>query len=219
MRQRKVKNEAEKLASYPDYLPEKPEIYKGKWQGLFEMKKEVAIKGRELYIEVGCGKGKFITDLAEQNPDCNYIGIEGQGSVILRALEKGRSKQLPNLVFIHAYIKDIGDYFDQGEISGIYLNFSDPWPKDRHDKRRLTHRSYLEGYKSVLKKGQFIAFKTDNNGLFDFALEEFQGMDMEILECTRDLHGSDLPARLVTTEYEEKFKAEGKPINYCKVKP
>lgn len=207
MRQRKVKNEAEKLASYPDYLPEKPESYKGKWQG------------SEIYIEVGCGKGKFITDLAEQNPHCNYIGIEGQGSVILRALEKGRKKALPNLVFIHAYIKDIGDYFDAGEISGIYLNFSDPWPKDRHDKRRLTHRNYLEGYKKILKKDSFIAFKTDNNDLFDFALEEFRGMGMEIMESTRDLHGSDLSARFVTTEYEEKFKGDGKPINYCKVRP
>lgn len=212
MRQRKIKNEEERLAEHSDYIAKRPMENKGRWHRIFE-------NHGEIYIELGCGKGKFILDLAEKNPQNNYIGIEGRGSVVLRALEKASDKKLRNLIFINEYIKNIEDYFEEDELSGIYLNFSDPWPKDRHAKRRLTHINYLEGYKKVLKSGQFIDFKTDNEGLFDYALEEFEKAGVEILECTKDLHGSELAAKNITTEYEEKFVKEGKKINYCKVRP
>lgn len=210
MRQRKVKNEEERLAEHHQYLIERPMETKGQWQNVFE-------NGNGIYAEFGCGKGKFIMTLAEQNPDRNYIAVEGRGSIILRALEKAAQEGLKNIVFVKEYIKDVGDYFEEDELSGIYLNFSDPWPKDRHAKRRLTHGKYLEGYQRILKKGQCIEFKTDNDDLFAFARSEFENSGMKVLEVTEDLHSTDLEAKKVTTEYEDKFHAAGKKINYCKV--
>ncbi|MEL7656730.1 MAG: tRNA (guanosine(46)-N7)-methyltransferase TrmB [Bacillota bacterium] len=210
MRQRKVKNEQERLAEHHQYLIEDPKAMKGKWQQAFE-------NGNDIFAEFGCGKGKFIMTLAEQNPERNYIAIEGRGSIILRALEKATREGLENIVFVKEYIKDVNEYFQEEELSGIYLNFSDPWPKDRHAKRRLTHSRYLDGYRNVLKKDQCIEFKTDNNDLFAFAQNEFESCGMKILESTEDLHSTELAAKNVTTEYEDKFHAEGKKINYCKV--
>lgn len=210
MRQRKVKNEEERLAEYHQYLIEDPKTKKGRWREVFE-------NDNGIYAEFGCGKGRFIMTLAEQNPDRNYIAVEGRGSIILRALEKAAEKGLGNIVFINEYIRDVNDYFDEDELSGIYLNFSDPWPKDRHAKRRLTHSRYLDGYGKVLKKDCFIEFKTDNDDLFSFAKGEFEGCGMKILESAGDLHSTELDAKDVTTEYEDKFRVEGRKINYCKV--
>ena len=210
MRQRKVKNEEEKIAEHHQYLIGEPRAMKGKWREVFENKNGI-------YAEFGCGKGKFIMDLAEKNPDRNYIAVEGRGSIILRALEKATREGLENIVFVKEYIKDVNEYFGKEELSGIYLNFSDPWPKDRHAKRRLTHGRYLEGYRKVLKEGCCVEFKTDNDDLFAFAVGEFEGSGMRLLERTEDLHGSGLDAKNVTTEYEDKFRAEGKKISYCKV--
>ena len=210
MRQRKVKNEEERLARHHQYLAENPQSMKGKWRQAFENENEI-------YIELGCGKGKFIMTLAEQNPDRNYIAVEGRGSIILRALEKAAREELNNIVFIKEYVRDINEYFEEDELSGIYLNFSDPWPKDRHAKRRLTHSRYLDGYRSVLKSGRCIELKTDNDDMYAFALNEFTECGMKILESTEDLHGSEFEARKVTTEYEDKFRESGQKINYCKV--
>jgi tRNA (guanine-N7-)-methyltransferase len=210
MRQRKVKNEEERLAEHHQYLIEDPKARKGNWRELFE-------NGNDIYAELGCGKGKFIMTLAEQNPDRNYIAIEGRGSIILRALEKAAREGRKNIVFVKEYIKDVSEYFAEDELSGIYLNFSDPWPKDRHAKRRLTHGRYLDGYRKVLKDGCCIQFKTDNVDLFAFAAGEFKGCGMKLLEFTEDLHNADLEAKNVTTEYEDKFREEGRKINYCKV--
>ena len=210
MRQRKVKNEEERLAEHHQYLIEKPMEMKGNWQNVFE-------NGNGVYAEFGCGKGKFVMTLAEQNPDRNYIAVEGSGSIILRALEKAAQEGLTNIVVVKEYIKDVTDYFDESELTGIYLNFSDPWPKDRHAKRRLTHGRYLEGYRKILKEGNCIEFKTDNDDLFAFALEEFETNGMKLLEVTEDLHNANFEAKNVTTEYEDKFRAGGKKINYCKV--
>lgn len=209
MRQRKVKNEEERLAEHHQYLIENPKAMKGKWRELF---------GNEngIYAEFGCGKGKFIMTLAEQNPDRNYIAVEGRGSIILRALEKAACEGRRNIIFVKEYIKDVSEYFGEGELSGIYLNFSDPWPKDRHAKRRLTHGRYLEGYRFILKKGCCIEFKTDNDDLYDFAVCEFESSGLKLLEATEDLHNSELEAKSVTTEYEDKFLAAGKKINFCK---
>ena len=211
MRQRKVKNEEERLAALSICFVQNPEALKGRWQEAFG-------NTNPIFIEIGCGKGQFAISSAKLHPENNYIAVEGQGSVILRALEKVQDGGHPNILFVHAYIREIEDLFKPGELSGVFLNFSDPWPKDRHAKRRLAHSIYLEGYKKVLKEGGTIEMKTDNVELFEFAAAEFLSSAFEIMEETRDLHGTLLPARLVTTEYEDKFREQGKRISYIKGK-
>lgn len=207
MRQRKIKNQEEKLAAF-DYLAVKElEKNKGKWRELFG-------NTAPIFVEVGCGKGQFITTLAKQNPQCNYLAIEGADSVVLRAFEKAAQEEVGNVRFITQYIRDLRDFFEEGEIAGIYLNFSDPWPKDRHAKRRLTHSHFLESYFHVLKKDGLLEFKTDNDDLFVFSVEEFMNSPFTVLEQHDDLHRSDLPARLVMTEYESRFCKLGKNIHY-----
>lgn len=210
MRQRKVKNEEEKIAEHHRYLIDDPMDRKGKWQQVFENKNTI-------FAEFGCGRGQFILTLAEQHPDQNYIAFEGRGTIILRALEKAIKKDLNNIFFVNKYIIDVNDCFEQGELSGIYLNFSDPWPKKRHAKRRLTHNRYLKGYQKILKAGCYIEIKTDNDELFSFTCEEIKNNNMNILELTEDLHRTELEAKNVTTEYEDKFHKSGKNINYCKI--
>jgi len=208
MRLRKIKNIEEKIAEHHQCLIDDPRDRKGKWQQVFK-------NGNELYAEFGCGRGQFILALAEQNPARNYIAVEGRSSVMLRALEKAAKAKLDNIVFINEYIHDVHDYFDKAELAGIYLNFSDPWPKGSHAPRRLTHARFLNGYRSILKEGSCIEFKTDNNALFAFAKREFEKSGMPLLRSTEDLHCTDYGAKNVTTEYEDKFKAQGKKINYC----
>lgn len=207
MRQRKAKNMEERLAALSHYMVEEPCKYKGRWRELFGNE-------GELYLELGCGKGQFLTGHASSNSDGNYIGIEGQDSVLLRALEKTDAAQIANIRFVHLFVQDIRDLFEDGELSGIYLNFSDPWPKARHAKRRLTYGERLLGYRQVLSPSGFIAVKTDNEGLFEFTLEEIRRCGLEIREMSRDLHNSEYQAREITTEYEDKFRNAGKNINY-----
>lgn len=207
MRQRKAKNMEERMAVLSNYQIEDPFSWKGRWEQAFE-------KEGEVYLELGCGKGQFLTAQALRNGGRNFVGIEGQDSVLLRALEKTDEKGIVNVRFVHLFVRDIRDLFDDGELSGIYLNFSDPWPKKRHMKRRLTYGEYLQRYRQVTKKDGFIAIKTDNEALFDFTLEEIQRIGFEIREMTRDLHNSSYAAKEITTEYEDKFLAAGKPINY-----
>lgn len=207
MRQRKAKNMEERIAALNHYMIEDPLDRKGDWQDCF------AKKGK-LYLELGCGKGQFLNRKASLNGDANFIGIEGQDSVLLRALEKTDETGIANIRFAHLFVRDIRDLFADGELSGIYLNFSDPWPKKRHAKRRLTYGEYLLRYRQVLDRDGFIAVKTDNDALFDFTLEEIQRMGLEIKELSRDLHNSAYCAKEVTTEYEDKFRAAGKNINY-----
>lgn len=178
---------------------------------------------KELYLEIGCGKGNFIIKKALANPDKNFIAIEGQETVILRALEKTRElaeggADLSNLKFMLNFVHTMDDLFEEGQLSGIYLNFSDPWPKARHAKRRLTYRERLKDYAWALKDGGFVEFKTDNDALYDSALEEIEATGYEITEQTRDLHNSDFESRLTTTEYEDRFRERGKNINYVKIK-
>ncbi len=211
MRQRKIKNEEEKIDAFSTFVLKKAKLYKGHWSEVFGNKNPI-------YLEIGCGKGQFISALAKSNPNCNYIAVEGAGSVVLRALEKASDLELKNVKFITDYINELTDFFER-EIDGIYLNFSDPWPKDRHAKRRLTHTRYITGYKSILKKGGCIEFKTDNDGLFAFSVEEFLRNDMELSECTDNLHETNLEAKQFVTEYEEKFSKTGKNIHYLKAVP
>lgn len=214
MRQRKVKNEAEKLAAVGEYMIKGGMAYKGVWRGHFS----VSDNNRPLFVEIGCGRGHFLAEHAMMNPQNLYLGIEGRSSIVLRSLELIKKKKLLNMLCIPDYIDDIRDYFGKGELDGIFLNFSDPWPKDRHNKRRLTHRRFLEGYKEVLKPGSHIEIKTDNEGLFKFTLEECKHMGMDIIEISYDLHKSNLAARFITTQYEERFRLLNKKILYCMVK-
>lgn len=210
MRHRKVKNLDERIEANKEFLIEDATSYKGRWRELF------GNDGR-LYLELGCGKGKFITARAMADEAANFIGIEGLDAVIVRGLEKASENEVKNVRYVMEYVKDIRDFFEEGELDGIYLNFSDPWPKARHAKRRLTYGDTLLKYKQVLKPEGFIAFKTDNEGLFDFTMEEIERLGFEIKEMSRDLHNSDLAAKEFTTEYEEKFHGYGKNINYVKI--
>ena len=157
-------------------------------------------------IEIGMGKGKFITELALQNPDINNIGIEKYSSVLIRAIEKRKNIELNNLIYIRMDAVEICDAFEKGEVDRIYLNFSDPWPKDRHAKRRLPSREFLARYDQFLVKGGRLEFKTDNRPLFDFAVEELPFAGWEAIVITYDLHhDEELVKGNIMTEYEEKF--------------
>ena len=159
------------------------------------------------------GKGKFIMELARLHPENNYVGIEKYSSVLVRALEKQDEEQLPNIYFIRMEAEYIADVFDKDEVSGIYLNFSDPWPKDRHAKRRLTSVQFLERYEKILKKEGHVIFKTDNRDLFDFSLEQVdEAANWKLLNHTFDLHNSEYVEGNVMTEYETKFVEKGNPI-------
>ena len=218
MRQRNIKNLGEKIEKNSRLLVQDPRKVKGHWAEAFG-------NDNPIYLEIGCGKGNFITRHALAEPKINFVACEGQESVVLRALEKAEESEIQNLRIFIDYVHDLGDYFELGELAGIYLNFSDPWPKARHAKRRLTYRRRLENYKSVLKDGGFVEFKTDNDGLFAFTLEEINSCGYEIAEVTRDLHGAEAAgeyaekSRCFMTEYEEKFAGAGKNINFLRFIP
>ena len=165
-----------------------------------------------IYIEVGMGKGKFIVEMAKQNPQMNYIGIEKYSSVLVRAVEKLDDFEQDNLRLIRMDAENIEDVFDKEEVAGIYLNFSDPWPKDRHAKRRLTSTRFLERYNQILAADGRVIFKTDNRELFDFSLEQVKEAGWILENYTYDLHHSEYMEGNVMTEYEEKFSAKGNPI-------
>ena len=205
MRLRNVKGSRETIAEN-DYVVHTPEEQKGKWSEVFGNKNPI-------HIEVGMGKGKFITELARQNPDINYVGIEKYSSVLVRALEKRPELEQDNLMFIRMDAENLPDVFDKDEVALIYLNFSDPWPKDRHAKRRLTSVQFLSRYDQFLEPDGRVIFKTDNRPLFDFSLEQVEEAGWILENHTFDLHHSEFLEGNVMTEYESKFVAEGKPIN------
>lgn len=167
-----------------------------------------------LYLEVGMGKGRFITELALLNPDHNYVGIEKYSSVLLRALEKrSQLPELTNLLFLRMDAEELPEVFGPDEVSGIYLNFSDPWPKDRHAKRRLPSKEFLARYDRILKPEGRVEFKTDNRDLFDFALEQVEEAGWILEKCTYDLHHDpEMVKGNIMTEYEERFSSQGNPI-------
>ena len=179
---------------------------KGNW-------KEVFGNTNPVHIEVGMGKGRFLMDMAALNPDINYVGIEMYSSVLLRAVQKMEETPLNNLRFIRMDAREIEEVFEKGEVSKIYLNFSDPWPKDRHAKRRLPSRQFLARFDKILKKDGNLEFKTDNRDLFDFAVEEVEPAGWKIDAITYDLHhDATMNQGNVMTEYEEKFSSKGNPI-------
>lgn len=180
--------------------------YKGKWSTVFG-------NDNPVHIEIGMGKGQFIMTLAEENQDINYIGIEKYSSVLVRAIEKQEEKDLPNLFFIRMDAENIADVFAAGEVGRIYLNFSDPWPKDRHAKRRLTSLQFLERYEKILGREGHVIFKTDNRDLFDFSLEQVkEAPHWTLLNYTYDLHHSEYVEGNVMTEYETRFVEKGNAI-------
>lgn len=208
MRLKNVPGSREAVAA-SEFVITDPSENKGCWNKL------VFCNNAPIRIEIGMGKGKFITQLASENKDVNYIGIEKYSSVLIRAIEKMEQDPLPNLRFIRMDAEEIETVFAKGEIDRIYLNFSDPWPKDRHAKRRLPSGRFLARFANILTDEGLIEFKTDNRELFDFALEEAPAAGWKILSQTFDLHNDPvLGEGNIMTEYEEKFSAAGNPI--CK---
>ncbi len=215
MRQRRVKDIDEKLAALGHHIVEDPVSQKGRWAQLWQdVKSDIK---PDLFLELGCGKGKFLTEKAQAFPTQRFIGVEGHTSVVLRALEKTENYGLQNIRFVASYVENILDWFEPEELTGIYLNFSDPWPKERHAKRRLTHGDRLMGYLKALKPGGFIEFKTDNEALFEFTLDEIEGLNLTVEALTFNLHHSPYHDKNTTTEYEQKFSSRGKPIHYVKI--
>lgn len=180
---------------------------RGKWNTVFG-------NDHPVYLEVGMGKGRFITELAALYPERNYVGIEKYSSVLLRALEKREQhEELTNLFFLRMDAEELPEVFGPNEVSGIYLNFSDPWPKDRHAKRRLPSKEFLARYSQILKPEGRVEFKTDNRPLFDFALDQVKEAGWRLEACTFDLHhDKKMMQGNIMTEYEERFSSQGNPI-------
>ncbi|WP_046176658.1 tRNA (guanosine(46)-N7)-methyltransferase TrmB [Domibacillus indicus] len=194
----------EKISAYPQYVIPEPEKAKGRWNEIFG-------NNNPVHIEVGTGKGQFVTGMARQNPDVNYIGIELYESVIITALDRLIEADLPNLKLLNVDGAELMNYFEKGEVKRVYLNFSDPWPKTRHAKRRLTYKTFLSLYESLMPEGGEVHFKTDNQGLFEFSLKSFSEYGMLLTFVSLDLHNSGFEGN-VMTEYEEKFSAKGQRI-------
>ncbi|MCR4756668.1 MAG: tRNA (guanosine(46)-N7)-methyltransferase TrmB [Butyrivibrio sp.] len=206
MRLRNIAGSREVIAD-SEFTIKDPEKKKGLW------KKEVFGNDNEIHIEIGMGKGRFLMDMAALNPNINYVGIEKYSSVLLRAIQKQEQLLLPNVKFIRMEAENINDVFAPSEVGKIYLNFSDPWPKDRHAKRRLPSREFLGRYDKILKKDGVVEFKTDNKDLFQFALDEVEPAGWDLDAVTYDLHhDKTMNEGNVMTEYEEKFSSIGNPI-------
>lgn len=211
MRLRNIPRADEVLLAHVAVIKEE-ESYQGKWNEVF---------GNEnpIHIEIGMGKGRFLMTMAKNNPQVNYIGIERYSSVLLRAIEKYDTeefKDLTNIRFICMDAVDIGSVFNKGEVNRIYLNFSDPWPKARHAKRRLTSTQFFARYETILAMDGTVEFKTDNQGLFEFSLEQVEAAGWILCGHTFDLHHEEsMNQGNVMTEYEEKFSSKGNPI--CKL--
>lgn len=205
MRMRKKKNCGKRMEECADIWIKKPELCIGKWHS------EVFKNDRPIHIEIGCGKGRFITETAKKNPDINYIAVEKVEDVLVMAMEKAVAAELSNVVFLDMDAEKLEEVFEKGEIERIYLNFSDPWKKKKQAKRRLTHKSFLDRYKKILLPGNYIFFKTDNKALFEFSLNSFAENDFKLRNITLDLHNSDFEGNIMT-EYEQRFFEQGMPI-------
>ena len=206
MRRRNVRRAHERILKYDNLILQPKE--KLNIEEMFETKQPI-------YLEIGMGKGNFIIEHAKRNPNINYIGFEKYESVILQALVKLEEYELPNLKLVCADATNLLELFDKNSIDKIFLNFSDPWPKARHEKRRLTSPSFLRSYEEVLKKPVIIEFKTDNRSLFEYSLITFNKEGYYFNELSLDLHKDK--EDIITTEYEDKFSSMGNPIYYIKV--
>lgn len=207
MRLRNIPGADDVIANSP-YVVHDPEQRKGAWREVFG-------NDHPIHIEVGMGKGRFLTEMAMLHPQINYVGIERYTSVLLRALQRREklSEELPNLCYLCTDAALLPEIFGNEEVGKIYLNFSDPWPKERHARRRLPSKEFLERYDKILKAEGTVEFKTDNMDLFEFALEQRELAGWKLEACTRNLHADEVMNQgNVMTEYEEKFSALGNPI-------
>ncbi|MDP4118172.1 MAG: tRNA (guanosine(46)-N7)-methyltransferase TrmB [Bacillota bacterium] len=209
MRIRKKTNRDARLERCESIHVKNPEKYKEKWNTLFG-------NSNPVHLEIGCGKGSFITQLAMRNPDINYVAMEKCTDVIIMAMEKAMNLSIPNLLFINGDAGSLPEIFSNGEISRIYINFCDPWPKSGHKKRRLTYRAFLDIYKSLLPCSGELHFKTDNRRLFEFSLNEFAGYEVKMQNISLDLHNSNFEGN-IETEYEKNFSEKGFPIFRCEL--
>ncbi|MBQ6442270.1 MAG: tRNA (guanosine(46)-N7)-methyltransferase TrmB [Lachnospiraceae bacterium] len=220
MRLRKVKG-AEEAVNNSVFCVQTPTLYRGQWQSFFaklreENEEPPAAGPMPLHIEIGMGKGTFLMQLAALHPNTNYLGIELFPSVLFRAIQKIEEHPLSNLRFLCVNADSLTELFAEGEVDRIYLNFSDPWPKTKHAKRRLTSMAFLERYDRILSANGRIEFKTDNRALFDFSLEEVKNSKWRLIASTYDLHHDPvLSEGNIMTEYEAKFSALHHPI--CKL--
>ncbi|MDN6070784.1 MAG: tRNA (guanosine(46)-N7)-methyltransferase TrmB [Lactococcus plantarum] len=206
MRVRNRKGAPEMMAQNTQYVVENPEAFKGKWSEKFG-------NPNPIHIEVGSGKGAFITGMAQKNPNINYIAIDMQLTVLSYALDKVLEIALPNVQLLHVDGSSLTNYFADGEVDQLYLNFSDPWPKSRHEKRRLTYKDFLKTYETILVKEGQIHFKTDNRGLFEYSLSAMSQYGMRLNQVWLDLHTDETFAEQnVMTEYETKFSEKGQVI-------
>ncbi|MFS0723381.1 tRNA (guanosine(46)-N7)-methyltransferase TrmB [Paenibacillus sp. 1P07SE] len=212
MRLRGRKGIRESLEAQPELVVLDAKGYKGRWREFFG-------NDNPIYIELGMGKGRFISQMSGQNPQHNYIGVDMYDELLRRASEKARAvweekgeERPPNLALLRANIEDIESMFDPGEIRRIYLNFSDPWPKSKHARRRLTHPRFLAKYAALLDEHGDIQFKTDSRSLFEFSLNSFAEMELLMHNISLDLHQDGIREDLVLTEYESKFIDKGQPI-------
>jgi tRNA (guanine-N7-)-methyltransferase len=210
MRMRHKPYAVDKMLEHPEIVIFKPILFKGKWTEQFG-------NNSPLHVELGMGRGQFITTNATIHKEINYIGIEKKNEVALIAMQRALAIDPPpeNLRILPTNIDYITEIFAESEVDTLFINFCDPWPKVRHAKRRLTHRNYLELYKNLLKPNAEIIFKTDNRELFDFSVQEFKESGYGLIEVTYDLHNLDDPDN-VMTEYEKKFSEMGVKINRLK---
>ena len=206
MRMRKKPNLIPRMERCADVLIRDPEERRGRWR-------ELMPEARELRLELGCGKGRFTCETAAAEPDVLFVAVERVPDAMVIAMERAKAAGLNNVFFIDADVARLTEFFAPGEVERIYLNFCDPWPTNRHAKRRLTHENFLRLYRQVLSDGGQIHFKTDNSGLFEWSLFQFPRAGYALGEVTRDLHENGICG--VMTDYEEKFHNLGTPINRC----
>jgi len=221
MRMRKKPNLTSRMEKCAHLLVDEPGVFRGRWLSILPEHSQTVLpepgydefKYGELHIEPGCGKGRFTVETAKAGSGILFAALEKSANAMVIALERAAAEGLQNVKFINALADNLTEYFAPDEVSRIYLNFCDPWPSNRHAKRRLTNRRFLELYLQVLRPGGEIHFKTDNLPLFEFSLKEFEYCGFEALEISRNLHKYG-PAG-VMTDYELKFYSQGLPIFKC----
>ncbi len=213
MRMRKKKNLDQRLSACVDLQVEDPLSLRGRWQESFGAIREDQNSGAPCFAEIGCGKGSFAVGMAQKYPQYNFIAVEKVPDVIMLAMEKAKRAGVDNVRFVMGDAAELCQAFADGELAGIYLNFSDPWPKKRHAKRRLTAPSFLSSYRRILASGGAVVMKTDNDALFEYSLESFSLCGYALSEVDRDIHKNGPMADNVMTEYEQNFHSQGKNIN------
>ncbi|WP_332697562.1 tRNA (guanosine(46)-N7)-methyltransferase TrmB [Halalkalibacter lacteus] len=210
MRLRNKPGAKEELNQNPEIIIRNPEKCRGQW-------KEIFGNNNPIYVEVGTGKGQFLMGMSMLHPDVNFIGVEKYESVLITAMNRAKESSQTNVKFLNEDVSDILEFFEASEIDRVFINFTDPWPKNRHEKRRLTYKGFLEMYEQVLKEGGDIHLKTDNQGLFEYSLESFTSYGMTLHHVSLDLHRSNIEGN-VMTEYEQRFSRKGMRIYRCEAK-